>query len=265
MPERRDANLMPYSVQIGNLHWATRNVDFSRASGFTEHPADDGMFFQWNRLQGWTAGTWSPNGLWSDLLVQAPFSAVTTPPAYFTNAFFHIPSGSGNWVFDENTDPCSRIPGGGWRMPTNSEMTMLGTIHNQFPWLLGEIAGNRGYPALVGVGCAPGVARRCATTPENGFIFLPAAGYLSHNAGGRGRVGLWGYYWTRTPAGISFPIEGTQSQARSFHYHGAFGPASNNLSGWGVRQGFNVRCVRDTPAPSGLSLGGSLGLSPTPF
>ena len=84
-------------VRIADVIWATRNVD---APGtFADNPQDFGMFFQWNRRQGWAAtGYEFPNPM----------------PDWDTS----IPEGTA-W-YAEN-DPCPE----GWRVPTEQELNSL--------------------------------------------------------------------------------------------------------------------------------------------
>ena len=79
-------------VRIADVIWATRNVD---APGtFAENPEDAGMFFQWNRLRGWSA-TGGVTG-WNS----------------------SVPRGT-KW-YAEN-DPCPP----GWRVPTSEQLISL--------------------------------------------------------------------------------------------------------------------------------------------
>ena len=79
-------------VVINGVRWATRNVD---APGrFATNPEDAGMFFQWNRRQGWAA---------------------TRSVAELDNT---MPTGT-SWT--RRNDPCPR----GWRVPTQAELISL--------------------------------------------------------------------------------------------------------------------------------------------
>ena len=76
------------------IRWATRNVDYPGT--FAANPEDAGMFFQWNRLQGWSA-TGTIRG-WDS----------STP--------------EGTAWYAEN-DPCPP----GWRVPTQEQIMTLRT------------------------------------------------------------------------------------------------------------------------------------------
>ena len=79
-------------VVINGVRWATRNV--GAPGSFAANPESAGMFFQWNRRQGWTAGGnvsgWNSSN----------------------------PEGT-SWT--RANDPCPA----GWRLPTGAELTAL--------------------------------------------------------------------------------------------------------------------------------------------
>ena len=86
-------------VVINNIIWATRNV--ATPGTFTENPEDTGMFFQWNRLIGWSVNPLiNSNGgrTWDD----------------------SNPTGSSWYRYN---DPCPP----GWRVPLQSELYSLST------------------------------------------------------------------------------------------------------------------------------------------
>ena len=84
-----------HGVVIDNIRWARRNVN---APGtFADNPEDVGMFYQWNRRQGW-ASTGIVIG-WNS----------------------SIPTGT---TWEEANDPCPQ----GWRVPTEAELTSLRTV-----------------------------------------------------------------------------------------------------------------------------------------
>jgi len=79
-------------VVINGITWATRNVD---APGtFADNPQDAGMFFQWNRRQGWSA------------------------TGEVTDWDSSLPEGT-EW--ENENDPCPA----GWRVPTIEELQSL--------------------------------------------------------------------------------------------------------------------------------------------
>ena len=80
------------AILINGVAWATRNVN---APGtFAENPESIGMFFQWNRRQGWAA------------------------TGNVTDWDYSTPTGS-EW--ERANDPCPS----GWRVPTREELTSL--------------------------------------------------------------------------------------------------------------------------------------------
>ena len=86
-------------VVINDVRWATHNVD---APGtFTANPEDAGMFFQWNRRQGWNnAGEPTPAN-WNE-----------------------TPAEGTDWY--AVNDPCPT----GWRVPTLEELQSLFDAEN---------------------------------------------------------------------------------------------------------------------------------------
>ncbi len=83
-------------IKIGNLIWATRNVD---APGtFTEKPEDAGMLYQWNRTVGWSS---------SDPLVNSNGDTVWNSALYYQS----------EWSKTWTNNVCPE----GWRIPTQGE------------------------------------------------------------------------------------------------------------------------------------------------
>ena len=93
-------------VVIGNIRWATRNVD---APGtFADNPESSGMLFQWNRRQDWSATVPGRD---------VPIDGWNSTPA------------EGTTWYAEN-DPCPP----GWRVPTEIELNSL--INAGSIWLI---------------------------------------------------------------------------------------------------------------------------------
>ena len=80
-------------VIINGVRWATRNV--GAPGTFAENPESAGMFFQWNRRQGWSATSGNASG-WSD----------------------SMPTGT---MWQSANNPCPS----GWRVPTAAEFQSL--------------------------------------------------------------------------------------------------------------------------------------------
>ena len=94
---RRCPTTFDEGVVINGIRWATRNVD---APGtFAESPESPGMFFQWNRRQGWNTTDENVEG-WDN----------------------SIPTGT-KWY--AKNDPCPR----GWRVPNIEELNELRDTH----------------------------------------------------------------------------------------------------------------------------------------
>ena len=92
------ANQTDEGVVIDGIRWATRNVDYPGT--FAQNPQDAGMFFQWNRRQGWAF---------------TGYGGFTTPMPGWDST---LPEGTA-W-YAEN-DPCPT----GWRVPTQAELQSL--------------------------------------------------------------------------------------------------------------------------------------------
>ena len=92
-PTPRHPSQIDVGVVIDGIRWATRNVDFPGT--FVDNPQDAGMFFQWNRRQGWN-----------------------TTDEYVEGWDSSIPEGE---IWERRNDPCPI----GWRVPTYEELTNL--------------------------------------------------------------------------------------------------------------------------------------------
>lgn len=97
-------------IRIGNLVWATNNVD-ARGT-FAANPWSMGMFYQWNRVVGWS----STNPM------------VNSDGGTTWNS--SVPTGD-NWEAENNVCPS------GWRLPTQAEFQSL--INGGSSW--GELNG----------------------------------------------------------------------------------------------------------------------------
>ena len=109
-------------VVISGVRWATRNVDAPGTFALT--PESSGLFFQWNRQQGWPATGDVTN--WNT-----------------------EHEGRRNW--HRTTDPCPA----GWRIPTREEFQSLldsgsewVTRHDVSGWLLGASHGQVFLPSV---------------------------------------------------------------------------------------------------------------------
>ncbi len=150
-------------ILISGIVWATRNV--SMPGLFADKPADPGLFYQWNRITGWShtdpIAAYGIDGEISD----AQWSA--------TNA-------EGTKWASEN-DPCPE----GWRVPTLVEFGRLyDDRHVTARWVsaTGESMGGKTF-----------------TENSSGeSIFIPAAGRRTMNTGELSLVGYEGFYWSAT-------------------------------------------------------------------
>jgi uncharacterized protein (TIGR02145 family) len=143
-------------IVIDGIRWATRNVN--TPGTFVVNPEDAGMFFQWNRRQGWVAtGSAAPEG-WDN----------------------SIPVGD---TWERANDPCPP----GWRVPTQQEFLSL-QGDNRTGTSIPQPAEN-----WVLVNNVRG--RLFGTAPNQ--IFLPAAGLRIFD-GTLINVGAVGVYWSST-------------------------------------------------------------------
>ncbi len=85
-------------VLFGNLKWATRNVN--TPGTFVDSPEDDGLFYQWNRLSGWSATgpleSHDGKTQWDETL-------------------------PGSDIWEAENDPCPE----GWRIPSSEDVESL--------------------------------------------------------------------------------------------------------------------------------------------
>jgi uncharacterized protein (TIGR02145 family) len=146
-------------VVINGVKWATRNVD---APGmFAATPESYGMFYQWNRLLGWSS---------SNPLVNSNGG---------TSWDNSDPSGT-EWEAANDPSPA------GWRVPTYAEVrTLLDTdkVTNEWTTLNGVIG------------------RKFTDKATGASIFLPAAGYRYNSNGALYYAGTNGDCWSSTQDG----------------------------------------------------------------
>lgn len=141
---------------INGVIWATRNLD--EPGTFARSEKDAGMFYQWNRPDGW-CGT--------DPLVNQ------NDNIDWDNT---IPLGI---TWERNNDPSPK----GWRIPTFREIDkLLDTDHVSRIWVVENgIAG-----------------MRFTDKENGNTIFFPAGGFRETADGALDGVGLGGYYWSIT-------------------------------------------------------------------
>ena len=197
-------------VVINGVRWATRNVD---APGtFAASPASPGMFFQWNRRQGWAA-----TGNVTD------WNNSTPTGTYWTRV----------------NDPCPT----GWRVPTQQEFDSLIEATFGFTFDTDETAKYAQTHWRNGTSSRRWV-QNWRNTGTNGlifgvepnFIFLPAAGERAESDGTLNFVGEAGSYWTGMLStwGWEAPFSLTFSNVGM----------SGAIEGWTL-YGMSVRCVAD--------------------
>jgi uncharacterized protein (TIGR02145 family) len=145
---------MPEGIRIGDVVWATNNVDVPGT--FAANPYDAGMFYQWNRSIGWSSANPMINSAGG-----ANWDGTT-------------PAGD-SWTGANNVCPA------GWRLPTQSELQSLvnsgttwGNLHgvsgrffgNSYQRLFLPAGGNRGYSNGV-LGSVGNNGFYWSSTPEN--------------------------------------------------------------------------------------------------
>ena len=89
----------PEWVEISGVKWAKRNVDMPGT--FAANPEDAGMFYQWNRIVGWSS---------TDPMISSNGDTI----------YYKIPNDPGD-SWNNDNDPCPI----GWRVPTIYELESL--------------------------------------------------------------------------------------------------------------------------------------------
>jgi uncharacterized protein (TIGR02145 family) len=207
------------SVNIGGIIWSTRNLDLSTSSGFTNHPSEWGMFFQYNRNTGWHPTDATNPRAWS-----------TGSSSWVTQTWNGTEDTGTAWLTPAN-DPCPA----GWRLPIQAEFNTLlsssaiGSDGQRGQWITAAQA------SALGLGCTPGRifgpgANATSFDPAT-QLFLPAAGYRSNASGTLSTQGSNGYYWSSTPDGTP------NAWLLYFHSNNAYESNLNRTNG------FSVRCI----------------------
>ncbi|MDR1881234.1 MAG: FimB/Mfa2 family fimbrial subunit [Prevotella sp.] len=157
-------------VLVNGKYWAPVNVGATSTSHSTT-PVGCGYIFQWGRNVPFTYDTTT------DIYDGGPVTPGTTPVEDYENKFIKTTADphdwllggevSGRWQGDNAQGPCPV----GWRVPTEAELTGLGT---------GNFSSGR--LAIAGVGAT---------------LYLPAAG-IRYYDGAWNRMDTYGYYWSST-------------------------------------------------------------------
>ena len=181
----RDDDFIPFGGQdLGGRTWATHNVDLDRTGNVTDHPADEGMYFQWGRRFGWeleglnaqnqvtTRPYNRPARRWNPYIGDWELNPVWDASHVRGNRF---PRYGAMLFWPTATDPCRNIDGGSWRLPTAHEVGLL-TSNTNHRWLRAIEAAEFGY------GCTPGRIFYSGDLEDGNYIFFPAAG--SRNSAG---------------------------------------------------------------------------------
>lgn len=160
-------------VEIGGVKWATMNIG---ASSVTDY----GLYFQWGDTQGYTAaevgsGSGQKYFGWADY----KYGNGTSSPG--DTGMTKYNATDGKTVLEASDDAATAAWGGGWRMPTTTELQALGTATTS--------AWTSSYEGS-------GVAGVVLTDKEDSSkkLFFPAAGYCGD--GGVYDVGSNGIYWS---------------------------------------------------------------------
>lgn len=152
-------------VEINGIKWATCNVHWPKT--FTVRETDPGMYYQWNRITGWTNDGY--------LLVAYGTDGKVIPGRLWDNT----DAEGYNWA--AANDPCPT----GWRMPTSEEFDKLCDE---------EKVTSEWIPATQTVLSG----RKFTDNNNKNTVFFPATGIRYAFAGALGFVGSNGYYWSVT-------------------------------------------------------------------
>ena len=233
----------PTFVQLGNVRWATHNVDFETESGFTLAPSYSGMFFQFGRRYGWEGTTYNttvpPTRRWDPELGVGNLGGWTTGISWNPNLVPGTPNGASGAHLREwpvGSDPCRFIGDGNWRLPNNTDINNLLTAE----W--------RAVPAIeaagLGLGCQPGHMFGTAENPNQ--VFFPHFGVRVNTTGVRSGMNQNGNFASST-------VHGGGSDASTYTIRMIMPHSTGDVSrGTAPRaNGLNVRCVRCN-APSNV-------------
>jgi len=169
--------------------WLTQNLGATQqATSVTDaSEASSGWYWQFNRLQGYQfTGSRTPNLAW------VPWVTSITD--------------NNNW--QAANDPCNRLLGLGWRIPTSTEWTAAD---------------------------APPQNWGTAANAYNSELKLHQAGYLDNSNGSVYNRGNYGYYWSS----IQYP----NSSNGSFMY---IYSGYSDVTYYNKAHAISVRCLRDT-------------------
>ncbi|WP_316842065.1 hypothetical protein, partial [Pedobacter gandavensis] len=175
--------------------WLAQNLGASEQAKAVNDPsaAAAGWFWQFNRVQGYEVKT----------TTRLPATSIHTPWVPMFNEDAH-------WL--PANDPCVQMLGGGWRLPTGTEWTVVDAAP-QF-WAKDQDA-------------------------YNSVLKLHNAGLLENNGGTIGNTrGTFGRYWSSSQydrmMGVSFQMNSTTSAVI----------AANNGDAY-KSFGYSIRCIRD--------------------
>jgi len=181
--------------------WITQNLGAeNEASSATDaSDASAGWYWQFNRLQGY-----KPSG-------------TSYIPKYGWIAWISSSNESSDW--SSATDPCQKLLGAGWRMPTNAEWTAVD---------------------------APPQNWSIAANAYNSVLKLHEAGYMQ--TGSLVNRGTQGTYWSSTQSSAYGYYNGGNSYG--YYYTGYFLSTTSTTSATALAEkvtgyGFSVRCLRD--------------------
>lgn len=148
-------------VDLGlSVKWATMNVGATSPEGY-------GDYFAWGETEPKTEYSWANYSLCE--------GTETTMTKYCTNSQY---GNVDNKTTLDMTDDAAHVNmGGNWRMPTDAEISELGSNTTWYWTQLGN--GVSGYTLVSKI--------------NQHSIFLPAAGYMTTTKDG---VNTYGYYWT---------------------------------------------------------------------